>query len=91
MNRKDIIRQIGADIDIPTQVVASVFDSLNTIVVGAIRSGEPVEIHGLFNLKVEAKPARMGRNPATGAAIEIAAKNVVKITPAKALSDAANN
>ena len=49
------------------------------------------DIHGLLRLKVQPKPARTGRNPKTGATLEIPAKNVVKATISKALSDAANN
>jgi DNA-binding protein HU-beta len=45
---------------------------------------------GIGKLKVTARPARSGRNPQTGKAIEIAAKNVVKFVPAKALTDALN-
>jgi DNA-binding protein HU-beta len=36
------------------------------------------------------QPARTGRNPSTGAAIEIAAKKVVKFVPAKVLTDSVN-
>jgi DNA-binding protein HU-beta len=41
-------------------------------------------------VKLQARKARMGRNPATGEAIKIAAKTVVKIAPAKSLKDAFN-
>ena len=41
-------------------------------------------------LKVSERPARTGRNPQTGASIQIAARKVVKFVPAKALSDAIN-
>ena len=53
--------------------------------------GGTVDIYGLLKLKVQRKPARTGRNPKTGATLEIPAKNVVKATISKALSDAANN
>ncbi|MDN5460568.1 HU family DNA-binding protein, partial [Pseudomonas sp.] len=41
-------------------------------------------------LKVTERPARTGRNPSTGAAIEIAAKKVIKLVVAKGLTDAVN-
>lgn len=90
MNRSDIIKEISSQIDTPKSVVAIFMDALASQIRGAIKNGEPVEINGLLRIKVEHKPARIGRNPSTGAAIEIPAKNVVKITPAKALTDAAN-
>ncbi len=42
-------------------------------------------------LKVTERPARTGRNPQTGAAIQIAAKKVIKLVPAKALVDSINS
>jgi len=50
-------------------VVADVFE----IVVGHLKSGERVRIGGLGILEVRDRPARMGRNPATGEAVQIAA------------------
>lgn len=47
-----------------------------------------VVLHGIGKLKTVAKPARTGRNPATGEEIEIAAKTAVKFVAAKALKDA---
>ena len=49
-----------------------------------------VPITSTGKLKVTERPARTGRNPSTGAAIEIAAKKVVKFVPAKVLTDSVN-
>ena len=50
------------------------------------RSGEFV-IPGMVKLVVQSRKARTGRNPATGEAIQIAAKTVVKARIAKQLRD----
>lgn len=50
--------------------------------------GAEVTLPGIGKLKAVAKPARTGRNPATGEEIEIPAKTAVKFTAAKALKDA---
>ena len=91
MNRSQIIRAISQDTSLPQGKVADVINALTLHVTDAIQAGETVDLHGLCKFKVELRPARTGRNPATGAEIEISAKNVVKVIPAKALSDAANN
>ncbi len=51
------------------------------------KSGE-FTIPGLGKLKKKHRPARQGRNPATGETIQIAAKTVIKFTVAKAAKDA---
>jgi DNA-binding protein HU-beta len=45
---------------------------------------------GIGKQKVTERPARTGRNPSTGAAIEIPAKKVIKLVVAKGLTDAVN-
>jgi DNA-binding protein HU-beta len=64
------------------------FDELTTLSEKELkRSGEFV-LPGLVKLVVQKRKARMGRNPATGVAIEIPAKTVVKARIAKQLKDA---
>jgi len=52
--------------------------------------GDEVSVPGFGKFKVQSKPARTGRNPSTGAAIEIAASKKIVFQAAKALKDAVN-
>jgi len=63
------------------------FDELTALAEKELkRSGEFV-LPGLVKLVVQKRKARMGRNPATGEAIKIPAKTVVKARIAKQLKD----
>src|ERR1044072_7767193 len=63
------------------------FDELTTLAEKELkRSGEFV-LPGMVKLVVQKRKARMGRNPATGEAIKIPAKTVVKARIAKQLKD----
>ena len=53
-----------------------------------LKRGERIRIVGLGILRVRRRAARMGRNPATGEAIRIPAKRVLKFRIAKAAKDA---
>ena len=90
MNRTDLIKAIAEKIGLTQLCVGFVLEVITKETTAALARGESVEIHGLAKFKVEHKEARAGRNPATGAAIQIPAKNVVKVTAAKALNDAVN-
>jgi len=57
------------------------------LVVKHLKKGDRIRIGGLGILQVRKRPARMGRNPATGEAIKIAAKKVVKFRVAKSAKD----
>lgn len=65
-------------------VVADVFGML----VAHLKAGERLRIGGLGVLEVKDRPARMGRNPATGAAIQVKASKKVAFRAAKELKDA---
>ena len=53
-----------------------------------LKKGNKVRITGLGILQVRARPARMGRNPATGEAIKIKASKKVSFRVAKDLKEA---
>ena len=64
--------------------VNSVFD----IIIDQLRQGEKVQIVGFGAFDVRERPARKGRNPMTGEAIEIEATRSVAFKPGKSLKDA---
>ena len=66
------------------QAVACVLSS----VVDALKKGEAVTLVGFGTFKVAKREARTGRNPQTGTAIKIKAKNVPKFTAGKMLKEA---
>jgi DNA-binding protein HU-beta len=53
-----------------------------------LTAGDRVRMSGLGTIEVKDRPARMGRNPATGAAIQIAASRKVAFRAAKELKEA---
>lgn len=65
-------------------VVADVFGQL----IDHLKAGERVRIGGLGIIEVKDRPARMGRNPATGEAIQVKASRKVAFRAAKDLKDA---
>jgi DNA-binding protein HU-beta len=70
--------------------VRAVIEQLSQIVADQLENGGEITLPGVGKLKVTERPARTGRNPSTGAAIEIAAKKVIKLVVAKGLTDAVN-
>ena len=65
-------------------VLTDVFEAIVT----HLKSGDRVRIGGLGIIEVKDRPARAGRNPATGEAIQIAASKKVAFRAAKELKDA---
>ena len=69
-------------------IATPVLEALTGVVEKQIKKGGEVPLKGLGKFKVVKRKARMGRNPATGEAIKIKAKKVVKFRVAKAAKDA---
>ena len=90
MNTSDIIDAVAADSNLTKAQAKTIVDGVFKAVADAAAKGEEVSIPGFGKFKVQAKPARTGRNPSTGAAIQIAASKKVAFTPAKQLKDAVN-
>jgi DNA-binding protein HU-beta len=67
--------------------VAAMMDALVALVYGEVKKTGEVTLPGLGKLMKKFRPARMGRNPATGEQIQIKAKTVVKFRVAKAAKD----
>lgn len=68
--------------------VAALLQSLVDVAYAETKKNGEFTIPGLGKLVKKHRAARMGRNPATGAEIKIAAKTVVKFRVAKAAKDA---
>lgn len=90
ISKEQLISDLAEAVDAPKAQVRALLEQLSEIVSDALENNDEITLPGIGKLKVTARPARSGRNPQTGKTIEIAAKNVVKFVPAKALTDAIN-
>ena len=86
----DLVDQIAATHDLPKTQAKAILESILKGISDAAAKGEEVSLNGFGKFKIQNKPERDGRNPATGAAMKIAASKKVSFQPAKALKDAVN-
>ena len=88
MGKSELFSHFADRFEVKRTQAREFFDELNTLAEKELkRSGEFV-LPGMVKLVVQKRKARMGRNPATGQAIKIPAKRVVKFRVAKAAKDA---
>src|SRR5450432_3184573 len=67
-------------------IVDSIFDS----VIEALQSGDKIEIRGFGSFRIRQRKPRIGRNPKTGAKVDVPAKRVPYFKPSKELRDLVN-
>ena len=90
VNKSELIEAITAEADVSKAAAGRALDAVIAAVTGALKDGESVSLVGFGTFSVKARAARTGRNPQTGAAIQIAAANIPSFKAGKALKDAVN-
>lgn len=68
----------------------TVVDAVFALIADAATTGEEISLNGFGKFKVKEMAARVGRNPANGATIQIAASKKLAFAPAKNLKDKLN-
>ena len=85
MTKDQLIAAIAAKTARPKVDVGLILDGLRAAVTEGLQRGETVTVAELVKLTPHEAPARTGRNPRTGLAVEIAAKKTAKAKPTGAL------
>ena len=88
MNRSQLVNALSERIDTTRREADAVLTSIVDLITATVAAGEDVAISGFAKFRRVDRPARMGRNPATGETIRIKAKRSAKITPLKSFKDA---
>jgi len=89
MNKADLVNEVANVVSNKTEAQAAV-DCVLESIVRTLKNGDVVTLMGFGAFKVVKRRARTGRNPQTGAEIQISASNAPKFVPGKAFKDAVN-
>ena len=87
MTQTQLVRHLAEKCEMNNKVARGFLDELAKTAIAETKKNGVFVLPGLGRLVKANRKARMGRNPATGEAIKIAAKTVVKFRVAKAVKD----
>ena len=90
MNKSELIDHIAESADITKAAAGRALDATIDGITKSLQSAESVSLVGFGTFLVRERAARTGRNPQTGATIQIAAAKVPAFKAGKALKDALN-
>lgn len=90
MNTAELAEKVAAEHNLGKAEAKRMVDTVLSTIAHTASQGEEVSLGGFGKFKVNERAARQGRNPATGAAIEIAASRKLGFAPAKQLRDRLN-
>ena len=87
MNKNELVEKIALDADISKAAAGRALDSFVESVTQTLKLGDSVSLVGFGTFKVNHRAARVGRNPKTGEAIQIAEANLPAFVAGKTFKD----
>jgi len=86
MNKTQLIEAMASSTGLNKADAKKALESFVAVTGEALKGGEKVSLVGFGSFSISERSARTGRNPQTGASIQIAAKKVVKFKAGAELS-----
>ncbi len=88
MTQTEIVNKLAEDTGMKKTDVKGFFDSVAALAASEVKTNGEFTLPGFGKLVKATRKAREGRNPATGATIQIPAKTTVKFRLGKSMKDA---
>lgn len=90
MTKADLIESVYQKIGFSKKESADIIELIFGTMKDTLAQGQKIKISGFGNFVVREKRSRMGRNPQTGAAMEISARRVLTFRPSQVLKNELN-
>ncbi|HML92260.1 HU family DNA-binding protein [Methyloceanibacter sp.] len=90
VNKAELVAQVAKESDLSKDAAEKAVDATFKNIEKALSDGDTVRIVGFGNFQVAQRKATTGRNPRTGAEVQIPASRVPKFRAGKALKEAVN-
>lgn len=90
MNKNELIADVAGRTDLTKEQAGSALEAILDAITDALKNKDDVRLLGFGNFTATRREAKMGRNPQTGAPVEIKAANVPKFKAGKGLKDKLN-
>lgn len=90
MNKTELVKKVAAENELSQKAAAAVVDNVLASIMDSLAAREPVSLAGFGTFTCRHRDARIGRNPATGKAMEFAASNTPIFKAGKAFKEKVN-
>ena len=88
LTKAELVEEVSRITELPRKEAAIIVEGILDSMVHAIERGDKVEIRGFGSYHTRSRRARAGRNPKTGARVEVPARRVPFFKPGKAVAPA---
>ena len=90
LTKADLIEEVLRATELPRKESETIVETIFESIIEALQKGEKIEIRGFGSFRTRQRRGRVGRNPKTGAKVEVPAKKIPFFKPSKELKDFVN-
>ncbi|MBI2817707.1 MAG: integration host factor subunit beta [Acidobacteria bacterium] len=90
MTKADLIEEVSRVVEMTRKDSEVIVETIFESIVKALRAADKIEIRGFGSFRTRQRKPRVGRNPKTGARVEVPSKKVPYFKPSKELKDLIN-
>ncbi len=90
MTKADLVEEVTKVTELPRKESEVVVETIFESIIRALQDGDKIEIRGFGSFRTRQRQGRIGRNPKTGAKVEVPPKRIPFFKPSKELKDYVN-
>src|SRR5690349_22042472 len=90
MTKADLVEEVIRTTELPRKESEAIVETIFDSIIQALQTGDKIEIRGFGSFRTRQRRGRVGRNPKTGAKVEVPAKKIPFFKPSKELKDFVN-
>ena len=91
LTKADLIEEVLRLTELPRKESETIVETIFDSIIAALQKGDKIEIRGFGSFRTRQRRGRIGRNPKTGAKVEVPAKKIPFFKPSKELKDFVNS
>jgi integration host factor subunit beta len=90
MTKADLVEQVIQATALPRKESETIVETIFESIIQALQTGDKIEIRGFGSFRTRQRRGRIGRNPKTGAKVDVPPKRIPFFKPSKELKDFVN-
>jgi integration host factor subunit beta len=90
MTKAELIEDVSRVAELSRKDSETIVETIFESIVKSLRTGDKIEIRGFGSFRTRQRNPRIGRNPKTGARVDVPAKKIPYFKPSKELKDLVN-
>jgi integration host factor subunit beta len=91
VTKAELVEEVTRVTELPRKESEAVVETIFDSIIAALQSDDKIEIRGFGSFRTRQRRGRTGRNPKTGAKVEVPPKKIPFFKPSKELKDHVNN